>query len=104
MKSFLKKYGSLFLLLLFLFPLAEKEFHALEHKDDFHCTSLEKHYHNYEHHCDICNYTLIKHSSVPFSAFEFTLSNQAFSFIPYKAEQLVTKACIYSPSRAPPVA
>jgi len=57
MKLALKKYLSLFLLGIFLFAYSEKGIHDLLHSDDVHCNSLtEKHYHNAEHHCAICDF------------------------------------------------
>lgn len=57
MKLGLKKYFSLFLLGIFLFAYSEKGIHDLLHSDDVHCNSLtEKHYHNAEHHCAICDF------------------------------------------------
>ena len=54
-----KKIYSLLLLLLFLFPVVEKEVHSYEHKDDFHCTTKsDKHFHSKEHYCSICDFNI----------------------------------------------
>ncbi len=62
----IKKYLTFVLLFLFLFPMVEKELHALEHSADKHCIANEKHFHELEHHCDICDLNI----TTP-----FTLSN-----------------------------
>ncbi|NNM94027.1 MAG: hypothetical protein HKL88_01020 [Bacteroidia bacterium] len=57
MSASFKKYCSLFLLSIFLFATAEKGVHDILHLGDSHCHSLsEKHYHNLEHHCYVCDF------------------------------------------------
>ncbi|HNP47368.1 MAG TPA: hypothetical protein PKL85_00965 [Bacteroidia bacterium] len=52
----LKKYLSVFFLLLFLFPTATEIVHQYEHCNDFHCTEKSNvHLHQLEHHCFICD-------------------------------------------------
>jgi len=59
MRSIIKKYSSLLLLSIFLFAYTEKSVHDMLHADDAHCHSLtEKHYHNQEHHCVICDFDI----------------------------------------------
>mgnify|MGYP001595641217 CR=1 FL=1 len=55
----IKKYLSLFLLLLFLFPQVEKGLHDFSHREDAHCSSkTEKHIHKVEHSCFICDFNI----------------------------------------------
>lgn len=41
-----------------MFPQIEQQIHAFEHLDDFHCSSSDKHFHEQEHTCAICDYTV----------------------------------------------
>jgi len=64
----LKKYSSLFLLSIFLFAYTEKGIHDILHTDDVHCHSLaEKHFHNAEHHCFICDFDISTFGTASFS-------------------------------------
>jgi hypothetical protein len=59
MRLSLKKYSSLFLLSIFLFAYTEKGIHDILHADDDHCHSLtEKHFHDQEHHCFMCDFDI----------------------------------------------
>lgn len=49
----LKKYISLLLLVLFLYPTATEWLHNYAHKDDVTCTQTGLHFHPTEHHCVI---------------------------------------------------
>lgn len=104
MRKELQKYFSLFLLLLFLFPIAEKQVHALQHLDDIHCTATDKHFHEQEHHCDICDLTLTDVSTPPVAEYRFTIAVQQYLFtIP--TESVFHPAAFKDiPSRAPPTA
>lgn len=102
MKTRLKKYYSLFFVLLFLYPMVEKEFHAFEHQNDTHCAAADKHFHALEHSCSICDYTVIKlSSSIPCDV-EFIISESVFSFLPYGTNEPVVSSFAHLPSRAPP--
>ena len=103
MKQQVIKYYSLFLLVVFLFPMAEKELHSLEHRNDTHCSSTQKHFHQNEHHCFICDYitphnngasVTIKECTIDTSVFEYTLKTDSFFSRQQKA---------HLPSRAPPI-
>jgi hypothetical protein len=62
-----KAYISLFLLFLFLFPQLEKGIHDWHHGNDNHCkTKQEYHFHEEEHSCSLCDYSipLIKNSII----------------------------------------
>ena len=98
----LKKYLSLFLLLLFLFPLAEKELHALEHADEEHCTASDKHFHELEHNCHVCDFTLAKTDASPEAEFSFLVFSRNFVFRPFIQSVSSPSAFAYLPSRAPP--
>ena len=104
MKRSIKKYLSLFLLLTFLYPFAEKGIHDFEHRNDFHCsTKADKHIHSQEHNCSVCDYNspasgaevkVFGELSLPFASFSYPHSGQAHLSLLLK----------YSlPSRAPPL-
>jgi hypothetical protein len=46
---------SFLFLLLFIYPLVEKELHAFQHSDDFHCASATAHFHTPEVKCSFCD-------------------------------------------------
>lgn len=99
----LKKYYAFFFLFLLLFPLVEKGLHALEHHDEVHCSIIDKHFHEQEHECSICDFTINESNGSPSNDFAFTISYQNFSY-----QELVLSLHIpfsYSnlPSRAPPI-
>jgi hypothetical protein len=52
----IRKYLAIGTLLVFLFPLIAEDVHRVEHANDSHCSSLEHHIHQQEHHCGICDY------------------------------------------------
>jgi len=55
----LRKYATLFLLVLFAFPHVEKGIHDIAHAKDTHCSTKDsKHFHASEHHCSICDFTI----------------------------------------------
>lgn len=104
MRKELQKYISFSLCLLFLFPMVEKQIHAFEHSDDKHCTANEKHFHEQEHHCNICDFThtdsspdfVVNHGFVAFS--------QQFIFPSLPESVCLTETYYNLPSRAPPTA
>ena len=100
----LTKYLSLFLLLTFLFPIAEKQVHAFEHSTDKHCTASDKHFHEQEHHCDICDITLTDTGFPAAANYRFIASVHTFLFsLPY--ESVYHPGTFQNlPARAPPVA
>lgn len=53
----MRKIGSLFLLLVFLYPTVAEAVHTLEHLDDKHCVEHNViHVESIEHHCFICDF------------------------------------------------
>jgi hypothetical protein len=104
MPRLLKKYSSIFLLLLFLFPMTEKALHAYEHQSDTHCTSTDKHFHAPEHSCDLCDLSISSSDPLPSTEILFRLSAGTFSFTPFISGSHSPAAFQDLPSRAPPVA
>jgi hypothetical protein len=103
MKETFKKYCSIIFLFLFLFPLVEKEIHAIEHADDVHCSASDKHFHELEHSCSICDYTFSSSADL-ISPLCFAVDNgKSFVFNPFIVEHVSIEFNYLLPSRAPPV-
>lgn len=103
MKVLLKNISSIFLLFLFLFPLVEKEMHALEHADDFHCSSVDKHFHELEHSCSLCDYTMPATLGSANNSFHVVFNEQIILFNLYTDCINIPTAYQDIPSRAPPI-
>jgi hypothetical protein len=104
MRRQVKKYISFFFLFLFLFPTIEKQIHAWEHSADEHCTSTSKHFHNLEHSCSICDFTITDSNAAPETEVQFVISSKPFLFHSF-FESVNTLAAFQDlPSRAPPIA
>ena len=99
----LKKYGSIFLLLLFLFPLVEKQLHIFDHLDETRCLATDKHFHEQEHSCRICEFTITDSGLLPDVEFNFILSEEQSIFQIFSESIHTPKAFQDLPSRAPPV-
>lgn len=104
MKEQLKKQLSFFFLLLFLFPLIEKEAHGLECDTDIHCTADENHFHNLEHHCAICDFTVTDSYSPTINDYQLINVVHQFSFQLFTENAPTLSAFQHLPSRAPPLA
>lgn len=100
----IKKYVSLFFLLTLFFPILEKAHHELEHKDDIHCTASDKHFHELEHNCSICEFTIINSIHPVKSDVQLYIATQHFSFLPFIETNNGIEAFQYLPARAPPIA
>lgn len=103
MRIELKKYSSLLLLILFLFPMVEKQAHAFEHSADTHCIASDKHFHEPEHHCDICDFTLTDTHHSADAGYRIIVSVQHFSFSSQLESLYISGAFQHLPARAPPV-
>lgn len=99
----IKIYFSLFLLGLFLFPLVEKELHAWEHADDFHCNSSVAHIHQHEHSCNLCDYTVVEKVTPEYYKVAFVTYERNICFTPFFENVNIPSAFSDIPSRAPPV-
>lgn len=104
MQKHLKKYYSLFFLFLLLFPMVEKQAHAFEHRDDIHCSATDKHFHELEHHCNICDYTSTDSNPVAEHHISFFIGEIRFSYFSLPENIHTPEAFQDLPSRAPPVA
>ena len=102
MRQLFRKYGSVFLLLLFLFPLVEKQLHIYDHLDDTRCLATDKHFHEQEHSCRICEFTLTDSGVLPDIHFRFILSETLSRFQSFTESVHIPEAFQNLPSRAPP--
>lgn len=100
----LQKYLSLVLLVLFLFPMVEQQLHAFEHSADKHCTASTKHFHEQEHHCDICDFTLTDSNCSANADYQYIVSVQHALFSSVIESLYIPGIFQNLPSRAPPVA
>ncbi|MBN8694948.1 MAG: hypothetical protein J0L87_00335 [Bacteroidetes bacterium] len=103
MKEILNRYCSIALLFLFLFPLVEKEMHTLEHMDDFHCTSSDKHFHEQEHSCSLCDYSVPDSNELEIAYYQFRSFGKIISFDLFTSSVHSPSSYQDIPSRAPPV-
>ncbi len=104
MRKELQKYLSLALCILLLFPMVERQIHAFEHIADKHCTANEKHFHEQEHHCTICDFTLTDSSPNTNADYKFIASAQKYTFAALSESVHSPGAFCNLPARAPPVA
>jgi hypothetical protein len=103
MKMIFKRFLAVFLLGLFLFPLVEKQVHAFEHADEFHCNSTDQHFHDVEHSCSICDYTFSDSNPTAVSAFSSLLITSKEEFSTFCESKHTPSAFRDLPSRAPPL-
>lgn len=103
MRQQIKKYGSVFLLLLFLFPLVEKQLHIFDHQKETRCSATDKHFHEKEHSCRICEFTISDPGVLPDVQLNFILSEEVAVFRFFAESIHIPEAFQDLPSRAPPV-
>ncbi|MBL7884722.1 MAG: hypothetical protein JNL69_11680 [Bacteroidia bacterium] len=103
MKEIFKKYCSILFLILFLFPQVEKEIHAFEHLNDFHCTATDKHFHELEHACSICDYTLSSSTETPQNNFIIVLVEHNHFYSLYTPSVTIPFSFQDIPARGPPL-
>lgn len=58
MKAQITRFLTVFLAWVLLMPTAFEFTHSINHKDEFKCNSSEKHFHEKEDHCSICDFVL----------------------------------------------
>ncbi|MFL5752443.1 MAG: hypothetical protein ACJ76F_03475 [Bacteroidia bacterium] len=101
----LRKYISFLSLLAFLFPQALNLVHELEHRNDLHCPEKTiVHFHNEEHHCDICDLLPLISGDIRFE--NFVSSFHYFSRFNYTiapVERITSLSRSYALLRGPPI-
>jgi len=103
MSGILKFSGGIALLLLFLFPQAQKGWHDFEHRHDFHCESSDVHLHQLEHVCEVCDITVVVGLENKFINYDIFLNAIRIAFS--NGNAITFPVCFWQslPSRAPPV-
>jgi hypothetical protein len=98
-----QRYISCLLLALFLFPMVEKQLHAFEHAEEFHCTSTDKHFHDAEHSCEICDFTFSDSTPAP-AIYAVSIPGPLGLqyYLPSGDAAIDHETCIH-PGRAPPI-
>lgn len=90
------------MLLLFLFPLAEKGIHDFSHINDTHCISSDKHFHSPEHHCEICDFTNDFNALPSFNHTDILLSQQVVLNFFFPKNNILLHEKHFHSLRAPP--
>lgn len=103
MNKTIKKYTALFLLALFVFPYIQKGIHDLHHAADFHCQEKSiVHFHETEHHCNLCDEVITKAENPDFCKGIQPVSKRIF-LTPFFYVEEITKTEVRFPSlRGPP--
>ena len=83
--------------------MVEKEMHAFKHADDFHCTAENKHFHNLEHNCGICDFNFCSSEGSTQIETSYTLFSLSFSYTPSINSIYELNTIDHSGSRAPPI-
>ena len=78
--------------------------HAFEHSDDIHCSITDQHFHEQEHECSICDFTITDTNGNHSNDVSFVISSQNFSYQLFTPELSIPFAYSNLPARAPPVA
>ena len=100
----IKKIFALFALAAFLFPILEKEIHNFSHSEVMLCTHTDKHFHQEDHHCMLCDLTRdVADKPVFFNPDLLISSLCSLNFI-FTIDQIEIQKTVYSPLRAPPIA
>jgi hypothetical protein len=99
----LKPIFALSLLFLFLFPLVEKEVHGLQHVETFHCKASDKHFHEQQHSCPICDF-IVPVTVAPSKAdYDFSIYLSRSLSLFYVETKAVSSPKYFVSLRAPPI-
>ena len=104
MQQLYKRYFSVFLLFLFLLPQIEKGIHDWHHRKDTHCSvKNETHFHEQEHSCTICDYTIPAVNEPADTYYSFLLSVRSICYSFYSESFSISETHYQLPPRAPPI-
>ena len=98
-----RKYVSISLLALFLFPIIEKEIHTLQHVDSFHCKASDKHFHELQHNCSICDFIVPITTAPSQPNYDFNVYASSSQLFLSSEENLFSAPKYFVSLRAPPV-
>ena len=82
----------------------ERRLPSGKEENEKHCSITDKHFHEQEHGCSICDFTITDSNSLPNSDIVFIVSSQSFSFSSFTESVNIPFAFSNLPSRAPPIA
>ena len=99
----LQSFFSAFVLALFLFPLVEKEVHAFQHADAFHCKATDKHFHEQEHSCPICDFIVPVGTAPSRAVYNFEVYASSSIVLPFSETKIFSSSKYFVSLRAPPV-
>lgn len=102
MNNLLKKLFALVLCVGLLAPVIEKSIHSYGHRNDVHCTSASKHFHELEHSCSVCDYELPA-QLVQSSFYDFKVYSRSIQFVNKYRNCFTAGDLFFAASRAPPV-
>ncbi|MBI2271495.1 MAG: hypothetical protein HYU69_14215 [Bacteroidetes bacterium] len=102
MSGVLKKIFSFILCAGILAPIIEKSIHSYGHRNDVHCTSASKHFHEHEHNCSVCDYELPAQLAQS-SCCDFKVYCRSFLYVNNYHNSFTAGDLFFSTSRAPPV-
>jgi hypothetical protein len=100
-RSFGRILSCLFLLL-FLYPLAEKELHAFQHSDDFHCASSTAHFHAPEIKCSFCDIYVQEFADEKQDHHDYLPPSPTVVEFPLLSREAISLPSLYISLRAPP--
>lgn len=84
--------------------MVEKQLHAFEHRDEVHCSATDKHFHELEHNCPICDFTSTDSNAGTENRFSFITAEIDYAYKPFTEYEGTSSTYLHLPSRAPPVA
>lgn len=93
---------SLFILAIFLFPVAEIDIHQLSHRNDFHCSANNSHIHTAEHHCHLCDIINDNFVAPVLDHIIFVINEPAIASIFFSENLYFPQNKDFQPLRGPP--
>src|SRR4051812_10201840 len=98
----LLKIFSLLLCLGLLAPILEKSIHSWQHRNDIHCNTSGKHFHEQEHDCNVCDYDMPV-QDVQSVVCDLTIYSQSVPCQNTYQASITSYNIFFSTSRAPPI-
>ena len=104
MRNRVKKYLSVFFLILFLLPIIGKGIHTHHYVGESHFSTSEKQFYSHEDHCFICDYTSFDCKSLATINYLNPTPVTYFLYSPFIEDIYFQNAFLHLSLRAPPVA
>jgi hypothetical protein len=83
--------------------MLEKEIHNFSHCEVILCTHTDKHFHQEEHHCNLCDFTRDVADRPIFFQHDLLIERLCDLNFIYTIDQIEIQKAVYSPLRAPPI-